>query len=400
VGTDQADVYVETLHPDGRDAALFRGRWEPLRTVPDTIRVLGRPPVVLTHKYTRHGPVFHLDSAARRAWVIRSTMHEPGSAGYLSALRYHAIGDCRGFLAAQRWYLAPTENMICGDRDGNLAWQASAASPRRPNWHGRLPVPGDGRYEWTGFRDDLPRELNPARGWIATANHDIHPPGYDPPLFFKAGPQTARYDRIVELLAGKTGFTVTDLARMQHDAFNAAAFRDLERFRGWTASDPALERARALLAGWDGWQRKESAAAALWSFVPRTGPVEEALRRGLAELVAAQGADPAGWRWGRVHRSELPHPLVAAYDIPAVERSGGSGTVAATGATYRQVVDFGDLDASLATNFPGQSGQPGGPFYANLAEPYGRGEYFPLSYTRAAVERHAAHRLWLVPAQP
>jgi len=261
-------------------------------------------------------------------------------------------------------------------------------------------VPGDGRYEWNGFRDDLPREFDPARGWIATANHDIHPPGYDPPLFFKTGPQTARYDRIVSLLGQGDRFTVADMARMQHDAFNAAAIRDLERFRGWTARDSALERARALLAGWDGWQRKESSAAALWSFVPRTGPGEAGLRQGLSELIATQGPDPAEWRWGRVHRSELPHPLVAAYDIAPVQRSGGAGTVAATGATYRQIVDFSDLDGSLATNFPGQSGQPGSPFYANLAGPYGRGEYFPLAFSRAAVERHAAHRLWLLPAKP
>ena len=55
-------------------------------------------------------------------------------------------------------------------------------------------MPGPGTHEWAGLRDSQPREWNPARGWIATANHDIHPPGYDPPLFFKNGPQTARYD--------------------------------------------------------------------------------------------------------------------------------------------------------------------------------------------------------------
>src|SRR5688500_378815 len=41
--------------------------------------------------------------------------------------------------------------------------------------------------------------------------------------------------------------------------------------------------------------------------------------------------------WGRIHRNEFPHPLVKAYDIPAVQRRGGAGTVAATGATIRQI---------------------------------------------------------------
>jgi penicillin amidase len=416
VGTDQSDVYVEDLHPADRGLVRFRGGWEPIRTVTDTIRVREAAPVIVEHRFARHGPIFYEDSLRRKAWALRSTMQEPGSAGYLSALRYHALEDCHQFLEAQVYYKAPSENMICGDIHGNLAWQASAASPRRPDWHGRLPVPGHGAYEWDGFRDDLPRELNPDRGWIATANHDIHPPGYDPPLFFKTGPQRGRFDRLATLLSAQTGFTRDDMTRMQHDDFHAQAARDRALFRGWTASRLELDVARALLAGWDARMERGSAAAALYHFVTRppsalaaearaegTGSgrrqelLEAALARGLERLTAEQGPTREGWRWGRVHRSEFPHPLVRAWDIPGVERSGGAGTVAATGATYRQVIDFADLDASLATNAPGQSGQPGSPFYADLVEAWGRGEYFPLAWSRPAVERHAAYRLLLVP---
>ena len=185
VGTDQSDVYVEELNPADANQARFRGAWETMRVVVDTIRVKDAAPQIVEHRYTRHGPVFFQDGARHRAYAIRSTMHLPGSAGYLGALRYHALETCQQFLDAQRYYLAPTENMICGDSSGNIAWQASAASPRRPNWHGRLPVPGTGEYEWDGLRNDLPREFNPERGWIATANHDIHPAKYDPPALLQ-----------------------------------------------------------------------------------------------------------------------------------------------------------------------------------------------------------------------
>ena len=102
---------------------------------------------------------------------------------------------------------------------------------------------------------------------------------------------------------------------------------------------------------------------------------------------------------GRINRSELPHSLTRAYDIPPVERHGGAGFVAAVGATYREVIDMNDLDASRATNTPGQSGQPESPFYKNLVESYGRAEYFPLTYSQAAVEKAAAHRLVLTPSR-
>ena len=85
---------------------------------------------------------------------------------------------------------------------------------------------------------------------------------------------------------------------------------------------------------------------------------------------------------------------------PAWDRAGRRGeTVAAIGATYRHVIDFADLDNSRATNTPGQSGQPGSPFYDNLREQWAKGQYFPLRYRRASVDEAAAHRLMLVPGK-
>lgn len=415
VGTDQADVYVEEVNPANRNEVRFRGDWEPLRILHDTIRVKDAAPVIVTHKYSRHGPVFYEDTAHHKAYAMRSTMHMPGSAGYLSALRYHALEDCRQFLDAQVYYLAPTENMICGDTEGNIAWQASAAAPRRPNWHGRLPVPGTGEYEWDGLRSDLPRELNPARGWITTANHDIHPPGYDPPLFFFAGgPYMGRYNRLAEVLSSGKRFTLADMQALQHDAYSARAAQDIPLFQGWTSSNADVERGRKALAAWDAQHRRESMAAALYRYagreIPtvareRTTPIEQrqallerAVAAAIDSLRVVLGSDPAQWRWGRFNTSQLPHAFVRAYDIAPVERHGGRGFVAAVGATYRQIVDMNDLDASVATNAPGQSGQPGSPFYSNLVESYGRGEYFPLAFSRSAVEKVAARRLVLLKA--
>jgi penicillin amidase len=415
VGTDQADVYVEELNPANHNQARFRGAWETMRSVTDTIRVKGASPVIVTHRFTRHGPVFFVDSASHRAYAMKTTAHLPGSAGYLSALRYHTIQDCQGFLDAQRYYLAPTENMICGDTKGNIAWQASAASPKRPNWQGRLPVPGTGEYEWDGLRSDLPRELNPARGWIATANHDIHPEGYDPPLFFKAGAQRDRYDRIAsvftESIAQSKKFTMQSMEDLQHDAYSVQGARDVALFSGWSSRDARVERGRVALSSWNAQSRRESMAAALYRYVgramtpaarnPNTNAaerqalLERAIATGMDSLKATQGDNMAEWRWGRINRSELPHALARAFDIAPVERHGGAGFVAAVGATYREIIDMGDLDGALATNVPGQSGQPGSPFYRSLVEGYGRGEYFRMAFTRGAVERGKAYVLVL-----
>jgi penicillin amidase len=414
VGTDQSDVYVESLNPNNPAEVRWRDAWEPLRVIVDTIRVRGAEPEVVELKYSRHGPVFHVDSVNHLAYALKSTMHEPGSTGYLAALRLNVVEDCRAFLEELRFWKAPTENMICGDADGNISWQASAASPRREGWLGRLPVPGTGDYEWRGFRDDLPTEFNPERGWIGTANHDIHPPGYDPPLFFGSGSSFPRFERLAQVLSGGEDFTLEDSKRLQQDAFSATAAENLHLFRGWASDNPDVELLRTALAEWDAAYGRDSRAAAIYDRVRRHIPRDVldgqvageereavlalAISQAMEDLRQTQGPDPSAWRWGRIHRSEFPHRLVEAYDIPSVERSGGAGTVAATGATYRQIIDFADLDGSVASNAPGQSGRPGSPYYGNLAEPWGGGEYFPLLFSREAVEERAEHRLVLKPA--
>jgi penicillin amidase len=415
VGTDQSDVYVERLNPEDPNQVGWQGGWEPLTVLVDTIVVKGQEPEVIELKYSRHGPVFFEDRENDLAYALRSTMHEPGSTGYLPALRLNVVENCRDFLDELAYWKAPTENMICGDSEGNIAWQASAASPRREGWLGRLPVSGTGQYEWQGFRDDLPREYNPERGWIATANHDIHPPGYDPPLYFKSGSSFPRFERVAEVLSSGEGFTLQDSKALQQDAYSASAASVITIFRGWSAGNAEIEEARAEMADWDGVYRRESRAAAIFDRVRRHFPtgvrlvdlseiqrvevLEEAIEAGIEDLKERQGDDPAEWRWGRTHRSEFPHPLVEAYDLPTIERSGGGGTVAATGATYRHIIDFADLDSSVASNAPGQSARPGSPYYGNLADSWGGGGYFPLLFTRSAVEARAEHRLVLKPAR-
>lgn len=100
-----------------------------------------------------------------------------------------------------------------------------------------------------------------------------------------------------------------------------------------------------------------------------------------------------------MHQTRLPHPLVAEFDLPSVERGGGAGTVGADGASYREIMDVADWDRSVATQVPGESAQPESPYYGNLLRLWANNEYFPLAFTRQAIESHAAHRLTLRPVR-
>jgi penicillin amidase len=96
--------------------------------------------------------------------------------------------------------------------------------------------------------------------------------------------------------------------------------------------------------------------------------------------------------------AEFRHPVTAAFDLPSVERGGDRTTVnlsAQWGASFREILDVSNWDNSLAINVPGQSGQPESPHYGDLLQLWADGEYFPLLYSREAVDENTEHRLVL-----
>jgi len=414
VGTDQEDVYVEEVNPANANEVKWHGAWEPITVVHEAIKVKGEAARAIDLKFTRHGPIFYEDAARHRDYALRSALLEPGAASYLGGLRLAQAKDCRQFLDAAMYWKHATENLICGDVDGNISWQASALTPKRPNWSGRLPVPGTGDFEWDGFRSDLPREINPSRGFVATANNNINMPGI-PPVMFKSanGVEFERITRLREMITSAGTYTLDDHRRMQLDAVHMRARSEIAIFKGWTAASPDVERARQMLASWNAVLGKDSAAAALYStwrtgstaqerdltrpIADRQPALEASLSRAVTQLSSSQGADWNGWRWGRMHTRAFPHPFLSSFDLPTVERPGGTGAVAADGATYREILDVADWDRSITTNVPGQSGQPESPFYGNLLPLWASDTYFPMVFTRGRVNTAAAHTMVFKP---
>ena len=68
------------------------------------------------------------------------------------------------------------------------------------------------------------------------------------------------------------------------------------------------------------------------------------------------------------------------------------------GPSFRMVLDVGNWDNSRAVNYPGQSGNPDDPHYRDLTEMWLTGKYFPLLYSRDAVEKATVTRILLKPS--
>ncbi|MGQ0641846.1 MAG: penicillin acylase family protein [Gemmatimonadaceae bacterium] len=454
VGMDQQDLYVERLQRCGTSTCTwFRGAWQPIRVIGETIRVKGEGPRTVRLEYTAHGPIVSYDSTRTRAFVVRSAHQELGTAPYLASLSLGRARNWREFEAAMARWLMPSENMIYADVDGNIGWIAGGIMPRR-SWSGLLPVPGDGRFEWSGFvpGGQLPRAFNPASGFIATANHNILPPGYRIPLSYEWASRY-RIDRVREVLSQNRRFSVDDFKQLQHDdrsklaealvphLLRAAERMNVERpeieaLAQWNYRMARDSRAALIFAAWaPAAGRRILAAHNLGPAVQRlmNSPEYEWLegelqrpspalgtnpeRAGDSLLLLAVddavetitrrvGADRSRWLWGEVHVAQFRHRLTSRYDLPAVARGGDGNTVYATGgaefrqtsgASFREIIDLADFDNSWVTNVPGQSADPRSKHYSDLLPLWGRDEYFPLVYSRSRVERETEAVLWLVP---
>ena len=287
---DQEDLYVYRTRPGQPREYGYRDRWEPMTVVREEIPVRDAPPVPVELWFTRHGPVIHSVPESDAAFAVRAAWLEPGMAPYLSSIETMRAPDAERFVAALNRWGAPGENLVYADEAGTIGWKAAGLTPVRPNWDGTLPVPGDGRYEWAGFydMDALPAEVNPARGWIATANEMNLPPGFpDDRVITRDWPAPFRSERIAEVLGPATGSTVAAMVRLQGDYVSLPARRIVRALAGQRRTDQAAERAARLLAAWDGTLAADSAAAALFQVWYRRH-----LRPGLRQLALAQILPP------------------------------------------------------------------------------------------------------------
>ena len=150
----------------------------------------------------------------------------------------------------------------------------------------------------------------------------------------------------------------------------------------------------------------------------RNAVLLDALKAAMADLKTRQGEDRSKWAWGELHHIRFDHALSTLLTPELAERLGtarfpvgGTGDTVGvahyrtsdyrviSGASFRQVIDVADWDRSVTINVPGQSADPDSPFYANLLEPWSKGDYVPMAYSRGAVEAIKADSVTLKPVK-
>jgi len=165
-------------------------------------------------------------------------------------------------------------------------------------------------------------------------------------------------------------------------------------------------------SGDDTWLR-DPAGGAMRS---RQALLGQALREAMALLQQALGPDMARWQWGRLNKVHFSHPVGSIKPLNLIFNRGPysvggdqdtllrarsvprfpfppAGVVAA----LRFIVDLSDWEKCYIVIPGGQSGHVASRHYADLIPVWLAGRYLLMPFARAQVERHARHRLELMP---
>lgn len=267
--------------------------------------------------------------------------------------------------------------------------------------------------------------------------------------------------RVQEVLASGRRLNMMDMMQLQHDELSIPARSLVPLLRDLSADSAVVQAAVGRLRSWDFVLDRDSVAAGIYvawerrladnlreMMVPETvrellGPLSmksiidwllgpdnrfgddplagrdrlllDSLAEAVEHLSEKFGPDIEAWRYGQpdYKHALMRHPLSRVVndelrgqlEVGPLPRGGNRYTVnqtgnddnQPTGATFRVIVDTADWDVAVASNSPGQSGDPVSPHYRDLFEMWAKGRYFPLFYSRSKVESAMANLSLMVP---
>lgn len=395
---DTQDLYFEELDDTGTKAR-YKEEWEPVQRIKETIKVRGAKDVEQLVRITRHGPLISDYSnlvgpglAAdtrppyREGWSLRWSALEPEDESIQSFLKVNQARNWTEFTQALRSYVAPAQNFIYADSEGNIGYYGVGRIPVRLQHDGLKPVDGrSGTNEWQGWIpfEQLPHTYNPPEHAIVTANN--RPFAGDDVYIGRDWDKPYRAKRLMQLLEQNPTLTPAMCRELQADTHSLCAEEILPRLlTALQPQDKSSLQAVQLLKNWDYNARGSSSAAALFevwlqqifqglmqtTLSPRLARIydshveiygfrfliscltqqpaeiasiispealqtilQQALHKSIVYLQKHLGLRSENWRWDRLHTIQFDHqplsdlPLPGRYISRRVSSGGDHSTV-------------------------------------------------------------------------
>ncbi|MBC3785451.1 penicillin acylase family protein [Spirosoma utsteinense] len=454
VGADVLDFYKIRFKDNNRREYWHDNQWKPVTRRIETVKVKGQPAVVDTVLYTHHGPVMYMAGQKPFAknvpvgYAARWIAHEESN----DFLTYYLLDRAKNhadYRKALSYYGAPAQNFVFADVAKDIAISPNGRFPLKWKDQGKFLLDGtDPTHDWQGWipAEHNPHVINPARGFVSSANQSSTDPTYPYYINWQFAP-SERGTRINERLAAMQAATPDSLRLLQNDNLNIRARNALPVFLPYLQTQKLTEeqvKALSIVKTWrynhdvaeiaptifTEWMRQymdavwkddfpsddssplrypsfdrtlqlaEKEPAARWFDNTKT-PGRETIREALTQsfqsavdsLSRQHGKLSEAWQWGNHKATRISHlARLDALSALNVQIGGGNGIVNATsernGPSWRMVVALGPKPKAYGVYPGGQSGNPGSPNYLNMLETWRTGQLNELLYLQSAQEKN------------
>ena len=396
----------------------------------------------VTVRDSRWGPVLsdvpQLQELDLPPFALRWTGHLPSDeiTAFLAVSRAQSFQD---FRAAFRSFAVPGQNMLFADAEGNIGQVMAVQLPRR---NGAPPPdvildPQERDAAWQALQgvEELPYVLNPAEGYLASANNRPAKSETQIGYFFSPDDRVARMG---ELLGGEQPVGLDEIRRLQQDVYMASSdalralfLEKLDELGLTAAAGPEARQVIELIRGWDGNYLATARGPVAfelfrdgftgsfyrvsfgdqdWAAFAGVGRIkallledieaaEPAVLRQALETALASAAERIGdfANWGEMHRLQLAHPLSnlplvgGRYRFADHPAGGSSDTLMKTahattserhatryGANARHISDLSDLDLNYFVLLGGQDGWINSSTFLDQVALWRAGDYVQL----------------------
>jgi len=410
---DTADFYTEVVRGDN---AMIDGRWDPVTSYEEVINVAGGAPVPITVRTVHGRPLVSdvidlsaISNVPTIGWTsledfgvsLRWAALEPGhtAAGIFAVCTAKNAND---MAHAATLLDSPAQAIVFATTAGDIGMQTTGKIPVRNDIAANgnevfVPQDGtwplDGRHsntDWVGWvpADELPRVLNPQKGFIVAANQPVLAENAVPYLGsdFDYGFRAARITNLIQdQIQQGVPFTPNDLNTIQNDTVSTAAQELVPSLLDVDLSSEWSQAGQELLQDWDYRMDSDSAPAAyfatawnqvmqktFWDELPegvwpdgssrwlvvtrkmlnnpddpfwddrstlnvtesRDEILQNAMQVARNQLTTRISGNTDYWKWGSLHKLRLENPVLGTADRPFWLRYFANPTVTpANGAT-------------------------------------------------------------------
>lgn len=225
ITVDNLDFYLETLNPADSNQYKLNGRWVDMKIIEESINVKGSEETVTRiNRYTHRGPVISTFKGVDDKTITARWLGTDYSNELRSVHLFNRASNWEEFRDAASTFISVSQNIVYGDKEGNIGLQAAGGLPIREGDHIMI-YPGDTtQYDWTGVVpfENMPYTYNPECGYVSSANNKTVDEDY-PHYIGSWYSLPNRIDRIREMLEAKEKFSIKDFQDMQSDQLSLFA---------------------------------------------------------------------------------------------------------------------------------------------------------------------------------